>query len=184
MTEQLIKLLLDAGIVKTRKENEKSFILKSGNLSRLFIDIKEASLNPEILREIVTIIDDKLAETDLYDIDFDVIGSVAIGGVPIASVYSYIASIPHIIVREEKHERGMESQVIGSCKGKYVLLIEDVATTGNSVVKAVKAIREAGGLCNDCIVVVDRQEGSTELCKENGIDLHSILRKSDFGVIE
>lgn len=63
-------------------------------------------------------------------------------------------------------------------------MIEDVATSGGSIIKAVEAIREAGGMCNTCIVIVDREEGAIELCKKNNIKLISLLKKSDFGIRE
>lgn len=176
----LIEMLKDAGIVKIKQPNEEPFTLKSGKKSRLFIDIKEASLNPKILKEIINQL--KNFDLDNFDNSFNVIGSVAVGGVPIASVYSYIMNIPQIIVRTEKHDRGTKSQVIGNCKDKKVLLIEDVATTGGSIINAVKAIREAGGICNNCLVIVDRQEGAERNCLDNEINLISLLKKSDFGI--
>src|SRR5574337_226241 len=153
MTENLIKMLVDSGIVKIKKEDEEPFTLKSGKKSRLFIDIKEASLNPLVLREISVNLD-KLIGSLLNNesFEFDIIGSVAVGAVPVASVYSYINETPQIIVRSEKHDRGTKTQVIGdngngNLKGKRILLIEDVATTGGSIVNAVKAIRDTGALC-------------------------------------
>ncbi len=178
----LIEMLKEAGIVKIKAQNEEPFTLKSGKKSRLFIDIKEASLNPVILKEIVNQL--KNFDLDNFDNSFDVIGSVAVGGVPIASVYSYIMNIPQIIVRTEKHDRGTKSQVIGNCKDKKVLLIEDVATTGGSIINAVQAIYDAGGICHSCIVIVDRQEGAEANCVDNGISLYSLLKKSDFGINE
>ncbi len=180
-------MLIKEGIVKIKNKDEEPFTLKSGKKSRLFIDIKEASLNPDILDKI------KWEFFRIYGFNTDPeglfmkyerIGSVVVGGIPLATIISYFSKVPQIIVRSEKHDRGTQSQVIGNCKEKRVLLIEDVSTSGGSIVNAVKAIREAGGICNNCIVVVDRQEGAFQNCKDNGINLISLLKKSDFGIDE
>jgi len=192
----LKEMLIEEGIVMIKNKDEEPFTLKSGKESRLFINMKEASLNPEIL-DIIT--DDIITyphSPAMLDIcrnekiyreqynKWSVIGSVAIGGIPIASVLSVKIGIRQIIVRSEKHDRGTQSQVIGNCKEKNVLLIEDVATSGGSIINAVRAIREVGGICNTCIVVVDRQEGAKEWCNTNDINLISLLKKSDFGIDE
>ncbi len=187
-------MLIKEGIIKIRNKDEESFVVNElGTKSRLFIDIKEASLNPNILNRITQqIIRVIIEDTDLALINvnhpelplflFDRIGSVAVGGVPLATALSLETKIPQIIVRSGKHDRGTQSQVIGNCKGKKVILIEDVTVTGNATIKGVKAIREAGGICNICIVVVDRQEEAERNCLDNDIILLSLLKKSDFGI--
>lgn len=192
----LKEMLIKEGIVKTKNKDEEPFTLKSGKKSRLFIDIKEASLNPLILKRItqnaIRIITEDIPDmalthahfSDSHIFLFDKIASVAVGGVPIATALSLETNVSQIIVRSEKHDRGTQSQVIGDCKNKRMLLIEDVATSGGSIINAVRAIREAGGICNDCIVVVDRQEGAKEWCGINDINLISLLKKSDFGIDE
>lgn len=177
----LKETLIKEGIIKIKTKDELPYILKSGIESRLFIDIKQASLNPIILRKIIAYLDKLISESDF---DYDLIGSVAIGAVPITSVFSYINGTSQIIVRSEKHDRGTQSQVIGDCKSKRVLLIEDVATSGGSIVSAVKAIRDVGGICDECIVIVDRQEGAQLNCSNNEITLYSLLQKEDFGIKE
>lgn len=177
--EMLINKLLDKGIIKVKNEDEEYFTLKSGRKSRFFFDVKEASLDPVILREFVNII----YAYKMLVVSFDKIGSVAVGGVPIASVLSYESRFPQIIIRSEKHKTGTESKIIGNCKDYDILLIEDVATSGGSLIDAVYKIRKAGGTCNKCIVIIDREEGANELCIKNGITLYSILKKSDFGII-
>ncbi len=188
MKEHLIELLKgEKGAIKTKSDKEEPFTLKSGKKSRLFIDIKEASLNPIVLKEIVNLI--KNTELDNFKLTYDVVGSVAVGSVPIASVLSFVYKTPQIIVRSEKHDRGTKTKVIGdtgkgNLKGKRVLLIEDVTTSGESIISAVKAIRDTGALCNECIVIVDREEGAKEECSKEGINLISILKKSNFGITE
>lgn len=192
----LKEMLIKEGIVKIKNKDEELFTLKSGRKSRLFIDIKQASLNPEILEKIVDDIITYPHSPAMFEIckrekqyrekqnEWSVIGSVAIGAVPIASVLSVKTGIKQVIIRSEKHDRGTQSQVIGDCKDKIIFLIEDVATSGESIVSAVKAIRDAGGVCNDCLVIVDRQEGAYQNCKDNKVRLFSLIKKSDFGINE
>ena len=182
-------MLLEEGIVKIKGENEEPFTLKSGKKSRLFIDIKEACSNPTILTEIVYSIREQLTILgNTKSLKFNLIGSVAVGGISIGSVllfiylYDWYLLYPHIIVRTEKNDRGTQTKIIGDCKGKTVVLIEDVATSGGSIIDAVQAIRDAGGICDDVIVVVDREEGAKERCDKVGLNLISVLKKSDFGI--
>lgn len=187
-------LLLKENIIKIRKKDEEPFIVNEiGTKSRFFIDIKEASLNPNILRSIaqsiIRVIEDK---TDMALIDrnhpdlsifkFDKIGCIAVGGISIATALSLETDIPCIIVRSGKHDRGTQSSVIGKCNNDNIILIEDVTVTGNAVIKGINSIREAGGICDTCIVVVDREEGAEENCLKNNIRLLSVLKKSDFGM--
>ncbi len=176
---RLKQILIKEGIVKIRGKDEEPFIINErGVISRVFFDIKEASLNPIILSEISY-------QTRFLSIDFssyDKIGSIAVGGIPISTAISLVFLIPQVIIRSTEHNRGTKSSIIGDCTSKKILFIEDVSVTGASIVKGVNAIRAAGGICNGCIVVVDRQEGAEQNCLENGINLYSLLKKSDFGI--
>lgn len=176
-------MLLKEGIVKIKQIGEEPFALNElGNKSRIYFDIKEASLNPKILKEIVNII--KNYEVDNLNFTFNAIGSIAIGGIPISTILSFIYDIPQIIVRNCLHNRGTQSKIIGNCNGKKILFIEDVSVTGDSIIKGIKAIRDSGGICDRCIVIIDRQEGALENCKRNNIILYPLLNKSDFGIKE
>lgn len=176
--KSLKEILLEAGIVKIRGMDEEPFKLKSGKKSRLFFDVKEASLNPTILKRIIAEMDLEFVKT------FDKIASVAVGGVPIATALSLRTGIPQIIIRSEKHDRGTGTKIIGDCKGMSVILVEDVATSGGSLVEAIKEIHANGGICSHCIVVIHYQEGAIELCSDNEIFLLPVLTKSDFGINE
>jgi len=194
----LKEMLIKEGIIKIREKNEEPFIINElGTKSRLFIDIKEASLNPNILNEIRRKIYNYNEYTynyganvfnyygyayDHYFHNYDRIASVAIGGIPIATMLSISLGIPQIIIRSNKHSRGTGSQIIGDCEGKNCILIEDVSVSGQSIINAVKVIRSAGGTCDSCIVIVDRQEGAEENCLNNNIKLLPLLKKSDFGI--
>lgn len=194
----LKEMLIKEGIIKVREKNEEPFVInEQGTKSRLFIDIKEASLNPDILNEIKRKIYNYNEYTynyganvfnyDGYAYDhffkqYDRIASIAIGGIPVATMLSINLNIPQIIIRSRKHDRGTQSQTIGNCEGKNCILIEDVSVSGQSIINAAKVIRNAGGTCADCIVIVDRQEGAEKNCLENNIRLLPLLKKSDFGI--
>lgn len=177
----LKEMLLKENIVKIKGEYEEPFTLKSGKKSQLFIDIKQASLNPIILKEVIMRV---IEVVPVYIYEYDKIASVAVGGIPIATALSLETEIPQIIIRSEKHNTGTKTQIIGECEDQHCILIEDVATTGGSLINAVKAIRASKGICQDVIVIVDREEGASELCEQNGVTLYSCLKKSDFGCVE
>lgn len=122
-------LLLREKIIKIKNPDEEPFVLKSGKRSRLFIDIKQASLNHIILNSIVnTLLDfgdapvflsicsQKHQYREEYNKTF-CIGSVAIGGISIATALSIRTGINQIIVRSEKHDRGTATKIIGNCEG-------------------------------------------------------------------
>lgn len=177
----LKEMLLNENIVKVKGKNEEPYTLKSGKKSRLFIDIKQASLNPIILKEVIMRV---IEIAPAYIYEYDKIASVAVGGVPIATALSLETEVPQVIIRAEKHDTGTKSQIIGDVEGQHCILIEDVATTGGSLINAVKAIRDAKGICREVIVIVDREEGAKELCEQNDVKLYSCLKKSDFGLLE
>ena len=87
-----------------------------------------------------------------------------------------------VVIRKEKKEYGkgnLIEPVQFLSKGANILIVEDVVTTGGSILKAVKNAREEGYEITDAVCIVDRQEGGAEFLKENGIELHSLFSKND-----
>ena len=68
--------------------------------------------------------------------------------------------------------------------GKRVVLIDDVATSGGSILKAADQIAAAGGVMTDAIVILDREQGATAMLGERGITLHTLFTATDLGVTE
>ena len=64
--------------------------------------------------------------------------------------------------------------------GKRVVIVEDVTTTGGSALKAVEAVREAGGQIALVFTMVDRDEGATETFAEAGIPFRSLYKAGEF----
>lgn len=153
------------------------FTLASGKQSRYYIDIKKAIAIPKILKLIAT----EIAKTiKTRSIDADYIGCVALGGVPIAVAVSLETDLPLIIIRKEAKEYGTKGQIIGDfIKNSRVLMVEDVATTGGSVMKAIKLLQDECLLIRNVIVVVDRDEGAQEVLANEGVELTPLVRVGD-----
>ena len=177
--KELIKLIKEnPKIVNIKNENEPLFKLKSGKESRLFFNMKEAICDTDLL-EMITC--KMLWEFhDLLTIH-DKIAGLAIGAIPLSTVLSLEMYKPMIIIREQQHDRGMKSKIIGDVTGFRILIVDDVSTSGNSIIEAAEDIRKNQGICNDAIVILDREEGAVEKCLDHGIKLYSLLQKSDFG---
>ena len=89
-----------------------------------------------------------------HNIVADVIAGTATAGIPHATTLADLLQLPLIYVRSAVKSHGMGKQIEGPLnQGRKVLLIEDLISTGGSAVKAIKAIREAGGIVNDCLSI-------------------------------
>lgn len=153
------------------------FTLASGKKSKYYIDIKKASTNPVVLKHIAIEMNEIMKEKSIPG---DSIGCVALGGVPIAVAVSLETGLPLVIVRKETKDYGTKGQIIGDPKpGSCVILVEDVTTTGGSVLKAIEILKEEGLEVHYVLVVVDREEGASGNLKKIGVELIPLARVSD-----
>ena len=135
-----------------------SFTLASGEKSDFYIDIKKAYTKPEVLMEITR----EMARL-IKNEKPDKIAGVAVGAVPLVTALSLESGLPFLIVRKELKGHGTRNKIEGELRvGEKVIIVEDVTTTGESVLKAVEAIRAVNALCDRAMVVVDRNEGAVE----------------------
>ena len=148
-----------------------SFTLASGAKSDYYIDVKSAVTRPELLSVI--------GKTVAQDFSFDVIAGVAVGGVPLAVAISLESRKPYAIVRSAEKDHGKKSPVIGDVKGRSVLLIEDVTTSGGSALYGVETLRASGALIDRVVTVVDREEGALEMLQRRNIRLIPLVRVTE-----
>ncbi|RLI59161.1 MAG: orotate phosphoribosyltransferase [Candidatus Thorarchaeota archaeon] len=166
--QQLIELLKECGAIQFGR-----FVLTSGAVSDYYINIKKASTNPKVLKKIT----EMMAE---YVEGYDVIAGMELGAVPLAVSLSLETNIPYVIVRKEKREHGTGKKIEGGdVKNKKVLVVEDVTTSGGSVIKAVKTLRENQALVDKVLVVVDRESGAEEKLLNIDIRLISLISVRD-----
>ncbi|RRJ30736.1 orotate phosphoribosyltransferase [Halocatena pleomorpha] len=105
---------------------------------------------------------------------------VALGAVPLVAATAMKAECPYVIVRKKTKEYGTGNRIEGRLtEGEEVVVIEDIATTGQSALDAVKALRDAGAVVNRVLVVVDREEGATDRLEAEGIELEALVTASE-----
>lgn len=158
-----------------------NFTLASGKPSSFFFNMKMTMLDPEGANLIAEAILDKVK-----NLRVDAIGGLEMGAVPIVSVVAAKSQytdrpFPAFFVRKERKDHGTAQLIDGPLTaGMHVVMVEDVTTTGGSVMKAIAAAREAGCTVDTVVTVVDRQEGAAANLEKEGITLMPILTRADF----
>jgi orotate phosphoribosyltransferase len=166
--KDLIHLLKECGAIQFGR-----FVLTSGAVSDYYIDIKKASTNPKILKKIA----EAMAK---YTKGYDMLAGMELGAVPLVVALSLETNIPYVIIRKEKREHGTGKQIEGGdVKNKRVLVVEDVTTSGGSVVKTINIIRENQGFVDEVLAVVDRESGAEEKLKNLDTSFIPLLSVSD-----
>ena len=150
-----------------------TFTLASGRTSPYYVDIKKAVTRPDLLRTIA-------GGMAPYARDVDRIAGVELGAVPIAAAIGLVSGKPYVMVRKSAKEHGTKHEFEGDLnRGDRVLFVEDVVTTGGTLRAAIERMRGHGALIEDCVCVVDREEGGRMLLAEIEVRLHALLRSSD-----
>ena len=162
------------------KENEVflegDFTLSSGKKSSYYINMKKAITEPEILSTISKLITEKIKDENI-----DKVAGPALGAVPIATAVSLESKLPLLMIRKEKKGYGTSKLIEGELNpDDNVIVVEDVSTTGGSLLKAIKAIQDNGGKVVRAFVVVDREEGAVEEFEKAGITLEPLISVSEF----
>ena len=164
--EYLINLLKENGVFL-----KGDFTLSSGKKSDYYINMKKAITDPEILSTIAKLITKSISEDNI-----DKVAGPALGAVPIATAVSLESEIPLLMIRKEKKGYGTSKLI----EGDDVIVVEDVTTTGGSLLKAIKAIQDNGGNVKRAFVVVDRQEGAIEAFDSEGVKLEPLITVDEF----
>ncbi len=172
--------------IKTLCYEKKEFTLVSGRKSDFYIDLRRISFDGDYLYYIGRMLYEELMVFKRKSA-FDVIAGVPVGGMPLISsilINSFLDgnTLKSVVIRKEKKGYGkgnMIEPVQFLHKGAKIMIVEDVVTTGGSILKAVESARNEGYIVKNTICIVDREEGGKENLKENGIDLISLFTKAD-----
>jgi uridine monophosphate synthetase len=131
------------------------FTLKSGQTSPIYINLRKIISYPEILRTVAEAMWEATRECR-----FDLVCGVPYTALPIATCLSLDHNIPMVMRRKEKKEYGTKQTVEGVFKpGQSCLIIEDVITTGDSIIETAVELENAGLQVKDLVVLIDREQG-------------------------
>ena len=151
------------------------FTLASGKKSSYYVDLRLVPSYPIEFRKMVKYLENEITQDIGLD-NFDSIVSVPTGGLVIASALAIETLKPLIYVRSKPKDYGTSKSVEGEIhEGMSVVMIDDVATTGGSVVNAIKSLNKVNISIKDAYVIVNRMEGADEALSELDVKMHSVL---------
>ena len=162
----LIKGLFEAGCVQFG-----NFTLASGKQSPVYIDLRRVISFPQLFRIVAQ------AYTRLVEkLQFDALAGVPYAALPVAAVVASNLGVPLIYPRKEVKDHGTGRSIEGSfTPGQRAVLLEDVITSGGSIVTAAQTLKAAGLQVSDVVVLVDREQGGSAELQKNGLTLHAIV---------
>lgn len=161
-----------------------TFTLTSGNTSDFYIDGKQTTLSAEGAYLCGRLLFELIAKNETK---IDAVGGMTLGADPLVtavSIASFLgkAPIPAFIVRKEAKGHGTGNYIEGlknMPEGCTVALLEDVVTTGGTLVKVIKRVEDAGFKVGLVATVVERQEGGVQVLADAGYKLESIFTREE-----
>jgi orotate phosphoribosyltransferase len=168
------QFLLDLLCQLAYKEGD--FVLSSGQRSSYYINGKQATLHPQGALAIGRLL--------LSSVPFDTeaVAGLTLGADPIVSAVSVVSAIenrpiPALIIRKEAKGHGTMAYIEGPSlpAGARVVVLEDVVTTGQSALKAVERLKDAGYSVDQVMALVDRQQGGAELYESTGLKFQTLF---------
>ncbi len=165
-------------LLKTNALRFGAFTLTSGKPSSYYIDLRMLPSFPKHFRLTINAL--KEAVTQKIGANFDTLASVPTSGLVFGSALAYEMAKPFVYVRKESKAYGTSKLVEGYiASGARVVVVDDVATTGLSVSQAIEAIRANGGIVEDAVALVSRQEGAGERLKKMDVELTAVTTVKD-----
>ena len=174
-----------ADIIRTRSFGRGEIKLASGRISDFYFNLKPTMLDAEGAALLAELTYDALSRDRI-----DYVGGLEMGAVPLAGAIAQLSfmkgkPIQAFFVRKKPKEHGARLSVEGlapgeSLKGKRVVVVEDVTTTGGSAIKAVEAVQEAGGEVVFVFTMIDREEGAAETFAAARVPVRSLFRAAEF----
>uniref|UniRef100_A0A2A4YTF8 Orotate phosphoribosyltransferase n=1 Tax=OCS116 cluster bacterium TaxID=2030921 RepID=A0A2A4YTF8_9PROT len=154
------------------------FKLRSGQISTDYFDKYRFESLPHLLVPIATLMAEKI---EAIDEDFYALAGLELGGVPIATAIGIQNGMPSLFVRKKAKQYGTCQFAEGlDFKGKRLIIIEDVVTTGGQIIESTRMLREAGAIVEHVICVLLRDKAGIDKLAAEGLTLDYVFSREDF----
>src|SRR5260221_9999862 len=142
------------------------FLLRSGAKSHEYFDKYLFEADPKLLKDIAE------ALAPLVPPGIDALAGLEMGGIPLATMLSQFTGLPVLFVRKKAKEYGTcKIAEGGQVKGRKLLIVEDVVTSGGAIIDAARALRDEGARLADVVCVIDRESGGPVNLAKVGLTL-------------
>lgn len=177
LREHLIEIVRSRGL----QRHETRVQLAAGKMSHYFVDGKKAL---RAGRDLATAGEALLELVADMDVEFDAAGGLTNGADHLAHIVAVLADKEWFFVRKKAKERGTRQRIEGAVleSGVRVLLVDDVVTSGGSIVEALVEIEKTGATVVGAIALVDRDDTATAEFARRGIPYAALVRYSDLGI--
>ena len=155
------------------------YTLVSGTTSPYYVDLRQVISDP-LTMDLIADCLARIIENEIGRDEFDKILGVPTAGVPFTTLVCQKLVVPMLYYRKERKEHGARKTIEGRMEANdRVLIIDDLITTGKSVVQAAEAVRKQGGLVTELVVLLDREQGGAKLMLSNNIRPHALFSVSE-----
>jgi orotate phosphoribosyltransferase len=175
--EELIALLCQKSF---QYSPEPKFKLVSGRISRFYVNCKPTTLSPRGMFLTGHLVFEAIKSSAVRGV-----GGLTFGADPIAVATAFASELNHqpiqaFSIRKTRKDHGIIRWLEGDIQpGEPVAIIDDVATTGGSTIKAIQRAREEGLVVVKAVILVDRQEGGLANIREHVADVTAIITRDE-----
>jgi orotate phosphoribosyltransferase len=172
-------------LIRTRSFGRGKIKLASGRESDFYFDLRPTTLHPAGASHLGELICDALAGMKV-----DFVGGLEMGAVPIATAVAVAShrrggNLGAFFVRKKPKDHGAKKLVEGlpkgeTLRGRNVVVVEDVTTTGGSAIQAAHALREEGANIVRVLTIVDRLEGARENFDAEKLEFQALYTADEF----
>jgi orotate phosphoribosyltransferase len=171
MNKQTLRTLLTQ--VEVIKQGQ--FTLKSGEISSVYVDLRRIISYPHLLRSVAQTLWETFKQAKPQAIP-QLLCGVPYGALPLTTCIAIEQTIPMVLCRKTVKSYGGKKKIEGVYQmGQTCLLIEDVVTTGSSLLETLISLKEVGIIVSDALVFVDREQGGMEKLSAQACQLHPVF---------
>ena len=147
------------------------FVLHSGAHSPIYVDLRRLASFPAALQEAA-----RAYAALLEGLEYDRIAAIPYAALPIGTAVSLLTGDAMIYPRREAKEYGTRRQIEGDyAAGQRIVLVDDLISSGGSKLEALEPLLGAGLVCEDVVVLINREQGGAEDLARHGYRLHAAV---------